>query len=75
MVKGTEPLYQTKCQMEKTDFVKLLCRKKNPYDPRKQRIKRERKYKNNDPVMLSGKKQGKRQRGCWMPGKKSDILR
>lgn len=56
VVKGTEPLYQTKCQMEKTDFVKLLCRKKNPYDPRKQRIKRERKYKNNDPVMLSGKK-------------------
>ena len=28
VVKGTEPLYQTKCQMEKTDFVKLLCRKK-----------------------------------------------
>ena len=56
VVKGTEPLYQTKCQMEKTDFVKLLCRKKNPYDPRKQRIKRERRYKNNDPVMLSGKK-------------------
>ena len=56
VVKGTEPLYQTKCQMEKTDFVKLLCRKNNPYDPRKQWIRRERKYKNNDPAMFSGKK-------------------
>ena len=56
VVKGTEPLYQTKCQMEKTDFVKLLCRKNNPYDPRKQRIRRERKYKNNDPAMFKWQK-------------------
>ena len=55
VVKGTEPLYQTKCQMEKTDFVKLLCRKHNPYDPKKQRVKRERRYKDTEPVMYSGK--------------------
>ncbi|MEE0862466.1 MAG: type IV secretory system conjugative DNA transfer family protein [Lachnospiraceae bacterium] len=35
VVKGTDPLYQTKCQMEKTSYVKLLCRKTNPYDPKK----------------------------------------
>ena len=37
VVKGTDPLFQTKCQMEKTDFVKLLCRKDKPYDPQKRR--------------------------------------
>lgn len=37
VVKGTDPLYELKCQMEKTDFVKLLCRKKNPYNPDKAR--------------------------------------
>lgn len=56
VVKGTDPLYQRKCQMEKTDFVKLLCRKNNPYDPKKQRVKRERRYKDTEPVMYSGKK-------------------
>lgn len=38
VVKGTEPLYQTKCRMEYSPFVKLLCRKENPYNPS---IKRE----------------------------------
>lgn len=37
VVKGTDPLYQKKCQMEKTSFIKLLCRKTNPYDPIKRR--------------------------------------
>ncbi|MCR5339263.1 MAG: type IV secretory system conjugative DNA transfer family protein [Lachnospiraceae bacterium] len=37
VVKGADPLYQPKCQMEKTDFIKLLCRKDNPYNPRKNR--------------------------------------
>ena len=37
VIKGSNPLYQQKCQMEKTDFVKLLCRKHNPYDPKKRR--------------------------------------
>ena len=35
VVKGTDPLLQPKCRMEKTDFVKLLCRKDKPYDPKK----------------------------------------
>lgn len=37
VVKGTDPLYQKKCQMEKTAFIQLLCRKTNPYDPTKRR--------------------------------------
>ncbi|MCR5339139.1 MAG: type IV secretory system conjugative DNA transfer family protein [Lachnospiraceae bacterium] len=40
VVKGADPLYQTKCRMEKTDFVKLLCRKDHPYDPAKRRKER-----------------------------------
>lgn len=35
VVKGTNPLFEKKCEMEKTDFVKLLCRKNEPYNPRK----------------------------------------
>ena len=40
VVKGTDPLFETKCRMEATSFVKLLCRKHNPYDPKKSRRKR-----------------------------------
>jgi len=41
VIKGTDPLYETKCKMETTPFVKLLCRKHNPYDPVKKRKERE----------------------------------
>ena len=41
VIKGTDPLYETKCRMETTPFVKLLCRKHNPYDPIKRRRERE----------------------------------
>lgn len=41
VIKGADPLYETKCRMEKTPFVKLLCRKTNPYDPKRARAKRE----------------------------------
>ena len=41
VIKGTDPLYETKCRMENTPFVKLLCRKHNPYDPVKKRHERE----------------------------------
>ena len=41
VIKGTDPLYETKCRMETTPFVKLLCRKHNPYDPIKRRKERE----------------------------------
>ncbi|MCR5337546.1 MAG: type IV secretory system conjugative DNA transfer family protein [Lachnospiraceae bacterium] len=40
VVKGADPLYQPKCQMEKTDFIKLLCRKDQPYDPKRRRRER-----------------------------------
>lgn len=54
VVKGTDPLYQTKCRMEKTDYVKLLCRKKNPYDPKKRlKVRQERKL-NDKSYILSG---------------------
>ena len=54
VVKGTDPLYQTKCQMEKTDFVKLLCRKSNPYDPIKKRKERTERRANIKPELYSG---------------------
>ncbi|MCR5338171.1 MAG: type IV secretory system conjugative DNA transfer family protein [Lachnospiraceae bacterium] len=40
VVKGAEPLYQPKCKLERTNLYKLLCRKSNPYDPRKRQEKR-----------------------------------
>ena len=54
VVKGTAPLYQIKCQMEKTDFVKLLCRKHNPYDPRKRQEIRKGRRTDSSPVFFSG---------------------
>lgn len=41
VIKGTDPLFEPKCRMEKTSFVKLLCRKHKPYDPSKSREKKE----------------------------------
>lgn len=41
VVKGTDPLFETKCKMENTPFVKLLCRKYNPYDPKKRKAERQ----------------------------------
>lgn len=35
VIKGADPLFEPKCKMENTDFVKLLCRKHHPYDPKK----------------------------------------
>lgn len=55
VVKGTDPLYQTKCQMQDTPFVKLLCRKANPYDPKKRIAIRKRKKANNGAFVYSGK--------------------
>ena len=40
VVKGTDPLYEPKCKMEITPFVKMLCRKKNPYDPKRRKVQR-----------------------------------
>ncbi len=40
VVKGADPMFQTKCRMEQTDFIKLLCRKDHPYDPSKRRKER-----------------------------------
>ena len=54
VVKGTDPLYQTKCRMEKTDFVKLLCRKENPYDPARNNEQRRRRNSNTERFLLSG---------------------
>lgn len=40
VIKGTDPLYEPKCKMEVTPFLKLLCRKNKPYDPKKCRAER-----------------------------------
>ena len=39
--------------MEKTPFVKLLCRKTNPYDPKMRQMERN-KTKSNEPFFMSG---------------------
>jgi len=56
VVKGTDPLYQTKCQVEKTDFVRLLCRKANPYDPTKRIKKRQERDSEPKELILCGDK-------------------
>lgn len=40
VVKGTDPLFEPKCRMEKTPFLKLLCRKHTPFDPKRSRSKK-----------------------------------
>lgn len=54
VIKGADPLFETKCRMEKTPFVKLLCRKHNPYDPKKTRQKREMFKAENSSFFLCG---------------------
>ncbi len=54
VVKGTDPLFQRKCQMENTAFVKLLCRKTTPYDPAKRNRERKQKRMENPNFLLSG---------------------
>ena len=55
VVKGTDPLFQRKCQMENTPFVKLLCRKHNPYDPAKKMRERKQKRQDDKNFLLFGK--------------------
>ena len=40
VIKGADPLFEPKCKMENTEFIKLLCRKNRPYDPKKRQMKR-----------------------------------
>ena len=54
VIKGTDPLYQQKCRMEKTDFIKLLCRKENPYNPAKTNEVRRERRKKGESYLLSG---------------------
>jgi len=54
VIKGTDPLYETKCKMETTPFVKLLCRKHNPYDPVKRRKEREIRKKKEKTIFTTG---------------------
>ena len=56
VVKGAQPLYQTKCRMERTDFVKLLCRKHKPYYPKRRQMARKEKREDINPVFLCGEK-------------------
>ncbi|MDO5292749.1 MAG: type IV secretory system conjugative DNA transfer family protein [bacterium] len=54
VIKGADPLYETKCRMEATPFVKLLCRKTNPYDPKKTRRKRQEYKAGNGNFFMTG---------------------
>jgi len=54
VIKGTDPLYETKCRMENTPFVKLLCRKDNPYNPVKRRKERELEKSKEERMFISG---------------------
>ena len=56
VVKGTDPLFQTKCRLEKSELVKLLCRKSTPYDPQKRREERKLQKSNITPMLFSGDK-------------------
>lgn len=57
VVKGAKPLFQMKCKMEVTPFVKLLCRKENPYRLEKRLKQREIMLEYNKlRFLLSGKK-------------------
>ena len=53
VIKGTDPLFEPKCQMEKTPFLKLLCRKTDPYDPKMRQKERER-INSSEPFFLTG---------------------
>lgn len=55
VVKGTDPLYETKCKMENTPFVKLLCRKNKPYDPKKRKAQRIEERRKESGFVFSGK--------------------
>lgn len=55
VIKGTEPLFEPKCKMEKTSFVKLLCRK-NPYRPEKSREKKKALQSKEGSFFLSGER-------------------
>ena len=53
VIKGTDPLYEPKCKMEVTPFLKLLCRKNKPYDPKRRRAERA-KEKTVKPFFYAG---------------------
>ena len=55
VVKGTDPLYEKKCRVENTPYVKLLCRKENPYDPTKRIEARKKRRAEDKAFCLSGK--------------------
>lgn len=70
VVKGTDPLYEKKCQMEHTPFIKLLCRKDNPYDPEKRRKEKNLRKRQTDTVILmneQAREEAERLRGQGVP--------
>ena len=54
VIKGADPLYETKCRMETTPFVKLLCRKHNPYDPKRRKMERAIERRKDKGLFLMG---------------------
>ncbi len=56
VIKGTNPLFETKCRMEYTPFLKLLCRRDNPYNPSRTREQRMNRKREDAHFMLTGEK-------------------
>lgn len=56
VIKGADPLYETKCRMEVTPFIQLLCRRTNPYDPNRARRKKQKYETANGDFFMIGEK-------------------
>ena len=52
VIKGADPLFEPKCRMENTEFVKLLCRKTTPYDPKKRQQERKVRAAVKDTILV-----------------------
>ena len=56
VIKGTDPLFETKCKMEQTPFLKLLCRRDNPYNPNRARELRRKRIGENAKFFFTGER-------------------
>lgn len=54
VIKGTDPLFETKCRMEDTPFLKLLCRRDTPYNPSRAREGRMNRKRTDAYFFLTG---------------------
>ena len=72
VIKGTDPLFEPKCKMENTEFIKLLCRKNRPYDPKKRQLQRKQELNGPGFVLVGNDARVKAEE---LRGKGTPILR